>query len=99
MTAPTVVPIRADHPRGYVVEGRRPGAWARAWAGLAATVRPARRHATQTLYVTLRALKPYALSAGGLACFVVAGFSVSVTLGWTVAGGALLLLEWARDRE
>lgn len=57
------------------------------------------RRARQTLYVTLRGAKPYALTVGGLACFVVSAFTVSPTLGWLAAGVAALLFNHGLERD
>lgn len=57
----------------------------------------ATRRTRLNLKVTLSHLRPYALTVGGLACFVVGAFTLSRALGWFVAGAAALLFEWHRE--
>lgn len=56
-------------------------------ANLGATVpQVAIRRLAAWLSVTIAGVRPYALTVGSLACFVVCGFVIAPALGWAVAG-------------
>lgn len=66
--------------RRYVAAARDRLLWSTRWA-------------TLKLNVTVRRLRPYALTVGGLACFVVSAFTWNVTLGWATAGVCALVFN------
>jgi hypothetical protein len=64
-----------------------------------AGLRRTSRRAGRTVYVTVRSVRPYALTVGGLACLVISAFTWTPMAGWAAAGTAALVFNWGLHKE
>lgn len=96
MSAPAVPWFHVKQRARVRARVRRP---ARDWTLVRRRARAAARRAGVNLYVTLKRVRSYALTAGALACFVVAAFTLATALGWAAAGAAALVFNWGLERD